>query len=130
MTSAEARSNILTFIAAGHETTANSLTWSLFLLRHSPYWRERVRSEAREELGGPIDHLGERLLVTRANRKNDRFRLSQHAPSRSTAHEVRCALGYFACSLGDGPHSGRRASRCATDNTVSGYMGARVLRSK
>src|SRR5262249_35903995 len=66
MTPAEVRSNILTFIAAGHETTANSLTWSLFLLCHSPYWRERVRTEAREEFGGPISHLSERLVVTRA----------------------------------------------------------------
>ena len=32
MTEVEVRSNILTFIAAGHETTANCLTWSLFLL--------------------------------------------------------------------------------------------------
>jgi cytochrome P450 len=29
MTEAEVRSNILTFIAAGHETTANCLSWSL-----------------------------------------------------------------------------------------------------
>ena len=35
MTEAEVRSNILTFIAAGHETTANTITWSLFLLSQS-----------------------------------------------------------------------------------------------
>ncbi len=35
MTLAEVRSNILTFLSAGHETTANTLTWSLFLLSQS-----------------------------------------------------------------------------------------------
>ncbi len=66
MTEAEVRSNILTFIAAGHETTANCLSWSLFLLSQSAEWREKVAAEARRELGGPIDGLPERLVLTRA----------------------------------------------------------------
>jgi cytochrome P450 len=37
----EIRANILTFIAAGQETTANCITWSLFLLSQSPEWRQR-----------------------------------------------------------------------------------------
>src|SRR5262249_26131600 len=32
MSLAEVRSNILTFLSAGHETTANTLAWSAFLL--------------------------------------------------------------------------------------------------
>jgi len=43
------RSNLLTFISAGHETTANSLTWSLFLLSQAPDWCDRVRAEADRE---------------------------------------------------------------------------------
>src|ERR1700731_3345096 len=35
----EVKANILTFIGAGHETTANPLTWSLFLLTLSEEWR-------------------------------------------------------------------------------------------
>jgi cytochrome P450 len=66
MTPAEVRSNILTFIAAGHETTANSLSWSLFLLSQSTQWRERVEAEADREIGSPIEGLAERLVVTRA----------------------------------------------------------------
>jgi cytochrome P450 len=66
MSEAEVRSNILTFIMAGHETTANSLTWSLFLLSQSPEWRERVRLEAERELGGPTDRVADRLTDTRA----------------------------------------------------------------
>ena len=42
------RANILTFINAGHETTANALTWTLYLLSQSPEWRERAEAEAEE----------------------------------------------------------------------------------
>jgi cytochrome P450 len=66
MTPTEVRSNILTFIAAGHETTANSLSWSLFLLSQSAEWRDRLRAEADREIGGPIEGLAERLVATRA----------------------------------------------------------------
>lgn len=66
MTEAEVRSNILTFLSAGHETTANALSWSLFLLSQSPEWRERVEVEADRELDGPIENMAERLVVTRA----------------------------------------------------------------
>ncbi len=70
MSEAEVRSNILTFIAAGHETTANTLTWSLFLLSQSAAWRERVAAEARRELDGPasgqVAGLADRLVETRA----------------------------------------------------------------
>lgn len=62
----EVRSNILTFLSAGHETTANALAWSLFLLSQSPEWRGRVQEEAGRELGGPVDGLADRLIVTRA----------------------------------------------------------------
>jgi len=40
----DVRANIVTFISAGHETTANALTWTLFLLSQSPVWRERVEA--------------------------------------------------------------------------------------
>jgi cytochrome P450 len=66
MTGAEVRSNILTFISAGHETTANTLTWSLLLLSQSPYWRERVEAEVDREIGAAPERLADRLPVTRA----------------------------------------------------------------
>ena len=62
----EVRSNVLTFLSAGHETTANSLTWALFLLSQSPLWRDRVRAEAERELDGSANGLAERLTETRA----------------------------------------------------------------
>lgn len=66
MSEAEVRANIITFIAAGHETTSNSLAWSIFLLSQSPQWRERVSVEVDRELPGPVEGLAERLVETRA----------------------------------------------------------------
>ena len=40
------RANIVTFIMAGHETTANGLTWTLYLLSQSPAWGRRAEEEA------------------------------------------------------------------------------------
>ncbi|MDB5639565.1 MAG: cytochrome [Bradyrhizobium sp.] len=62
----EVRSNILTFIAAGHETTANTLSWTMFLLSQSPEWRERVEAEVDRELTGSAPGIADRLVETRA----------------------------------------------------------------
>jgi cytochrome P450 len=61
------RANIVTFIGAGHETTANALTWTLYLLSQSPHWRARVEDETDTQLdAGPMDTLAERMPVTKA----------------------------------------------------------------
>ncbi len=68
LSEAEVKSNIITFIAAGHETTANAIAWSLFLLSQSPEWSERVAAEAQRELSsgrGPAG-VADRLTETRA----------------------------------------------------------------
>ena len=67
MSSDDVRANIVTFINAGHETTANALTWTLFLLSQAPDWRERVEAEldAKFDPGLDDDPLA-RLPVTRA----------------------------------------------------------------
>ncbi|MET3912697.1 cytochrome P450 [Bradyrhizobium sp. S3.3.6] len=62
----EVRSNILTFLSAGHETTANTLAWSIFLLSQVPEWRSLVVEEAQRELSNPRDDLADRLIVTKA----------------------------------------------------------------
>ncbi|WP_068879189.1 cytochrome P450 [Phenylobacterium sp. CCH12-B4] len=45
------RDNLLTFIAAGHETTALALTWSLYLLGRDPETAARVRAEVAQVAG-------------------------------------------------------------------------------
>ena len=46
------RNNLLTFIVAGHETTALSLAWSLYLMGFDPAAQDRARAEAQAALGG------------------------------------------------------------------------------
>jgi cytochrome P450 len=66
MTESEVRANIITFISAGHETTANTLSWALYLVSQSPRWRDRVAEEATREFAGPLETLADRLVLTRA----------------------------------------------------------------
>ncbi len=66
LTDEEVRANIVTFIGAGHETTANTLTWSLFLLSLSSEWRLRLCAEADRGLDGPLETVLDRLPETRA----------------------------------------------------------------
>jgi cytochrome P450 len=83
--------NLLTFLAAGHETTAKALTWSLYLLARAPQWQERMLAEIDEVVGtGAVgaEHI-ERLPVTRAVLK-EAMRLYPPAPiiSRRAAEDV------------------------------------------
>ena len=62
------RANIITFVGAGHETTANALTWSLFLISTAPDVRERLEAEVDAALPDGRCTAGalERLPATRA----------------------------------------------------------------
>ncbi len=52
MNTAELRDNLLTFIVAGHETTALALGWSLYLCAHDQGVQDRARAEAQAVLQG------------------------------------------------------------------------------
>lgn len=47
----ELRDNLLTFIVAGHETTALTLAWALYLCAFDPAVHDRAAAEARAALG-------------------------------------------------------------------------------
>ncbi len=51
MSTEELRDNLLTFIVAGHETTALTLAWSLYLCAHDPAVQAAARTEVRTLLG-------------------------------------------------------------------------------
>jgi cytochrome P450 len=73
--------NVLTFLAAGHETTGNALAWLLYLLALSPATEKAVLDELHAALaGGPIkrEHL-DQLVVMRAV-VNEALRLYPPAP--------------------------------------------------
>ncbi|MCR9126271.1 MAG: cytochrome P450 [Rhodobacteraceae bacterium] len=52
MNTAELRDNLLTFIVAGHETTALTLAWALYLCAFDADVQAGARAEARAVLGG------------------------------------------------------------------------------
>jgi len=51
MEDGQIRNEVLTLLLAGHETTANALTWTFYLLARHPEAMERVRAEAAAVLG-------------------------------------------------------------------------------
>ena len=52
MTTQELRDNVLTFLVAGHETTALTLAWSLYLCAFDPAVQDRARAQAQSVLQG------------------------------------------------------------------------------
>ncbi|MGC5032700.1 cytochrome P450 [Micromonospora sp. DT229] len=48
------RDELVTLLLAGHETTASTLSWSLYLVDRHPEVREKLRSEALEVLGSGL----------------------------------------------------------------------------
>jgi cytochrome P450 len=59
--------NAATFYLAGHETTANAITWTLFLLSEQPDLQEQAAAESRAALaaGGADADLPDRLPLLR-----------------------------------------------------------------
>ena len=60
--------NLATFLEAGHQTTAQALTWTLYLLARQPQWQQRLRDEVQRVTGGgPVrpEHIAELQMTTR-----------------------------------------------------------------
>jgi cytochrome P450 len=51
MTDQQLRDEVMTLLLAGHDTTANALTWAWYLLATNPAVAERLAAEVREVLG-------------------------------------------------------------------------------
>lgn len=51
MTTSELRDNLMTFIVAGHETTALTLSWALYLCAFDPCVQDAARKQAQDVLG-------------------------------------------------------------------------------
>jgi cytochrome P450 len=67
MTEDQVRSEALTFLVAGHETTSTALTWTWFLLGSHPAIRRSVREELARVIGGRLPTIEEvsHLIITR-----------------------------------------------------------------
>ncbi len=82
----EIADNILTFIGAGHETTARALAWTLYCLANTPDYRLRMEAEidaVLSEGAAPVTWL-ERMPQTRAAFE-EAMRLYPPAPSINRA---------------------------------------------
>lgn len=68
MSRTQVRDELMTFIAAGHETTANGLGWMWYLLSQHPLVREQLLAEVDDVLGGdpPGPDAADRLPFTKA----------------------------------------------------------------
>ena len=81
MTDAELADNLLTFVVAGHETTALALTWALWLTAMSPDVERRVLQEITEVVGeGPVDAAAADRLVYVRQVVQEAMRLYPPAP--------------------------------------------------
>jgi cytochrome P450 len=68
MTDQQLRDEVLTIFLAGHETTANALSWTFYLLSKHPDVGRRLAAELRDHLGGrppEVSDLG-KLVYTSA----------------------------------------------------------------
>ncbi|GLS29873.1 Cytochrome P450 [Mesorhizobium albiziae] len=82
LTRAEIEDNIITFIGAGHETTARALGWTLYCLAEAPWERDRVEAEIDDVLAREPDPAKwlEAMPFTRAAFE-EALRLYPPAPS-------------------------------------------------
>jgi cytochrome P450 len=54
MSDGQLRDEVMTLLLAGHETTANALTWTFYLLSQNPAAESRLHEELDEVLGGRL----------------------------------------------------------------------------
>jgi cytochrome P450 len=81
LTDQELVDNIVTFIGAGHETTAVTLTWTLYLIANAPAVQERLVEEARAAFGdGPVTADGLDQLRFHEQVLNESLRLFTPGP--------------------------------------------------
>ncbi|HTQ56087.1 MAG TPA: cytochrome P450 [Bryobacteraceae bacterium] len=59
MSDRQLRDEVMTLLLAGHETTANTLAWTLYLLARHPEQQSRLAAEVREVLGGATAQAAE-----------------------------------------------------------------------
>jgi cytochrome P450 len=73
--------NIASFLMAGYDTTAFALTWTLYLISHSPEWEARMLREIEQVVGsGPVTSAHVERLVTVQQILNESLRLFPTAP--------------------------------------------------
>ena len=73
MNTIDIRNNLMTFITAGHETTALALTWTFYLLSLYPELEERVRGELAAVTGVRPNHIDELAYTNQVIQESGRL---------------------------------------------------------
>lgn len=68
MSDKQLRDEVLTFLLAGHETTALALTWTLYLLARNPQAEQRLHAELDQVLGGRRAEFSDLAALTYTDR--------------------------------------------------------------
>lgn len=93
--------NAITFYLAGHETTANAISWTLFILSRLPELQDEAASEARSAIeAGSDSGLPDRLPLLRAI-VDETLRLYPSAPRFDREAVEADRLGDTAIAAGD-----------------------------
>jgi cytochrome P450 len=101
MSEIDVRENILTFVMAGHETTALTLTWTFYLLSLHPQIEERVRSEIATVTGGtPV--RGEHIDSLRYTQQVIQEAMRLYPPAPLIVREARRVLQLGTETIGPG----------------------------
>jgi cytochrome P450 len=66
LSDAEVRNEAITFLLAGHETTANALAWTLHLLDRHPSWAEALRGEIQQVCGERLPAMADLPQLSQA----------------------------------------------------------------
>jgi len=85
---------------AGHETTANALAWTMYLLAAQPWLQEEARAEAVMALDGDIETLADRLPLLRQI-LDEALRLYPPAPRFDREAQTADQLGNAEIAAGD-----------------------------
>lgn len=93
--------NAITFYLAGHETTANAISWTLFILSRLPELQEEAATEAQGAIGkGSDPGLPDRLPLLRAI-LDETLRLYPSAPRFDREAVEADRLGEYDVGAGD-----------------------------
>ena len=92
--------NAITFYVAGHETTANALAWTIYLLAAQPGLQEDARAEASAALDRDVTTLADRLPLLRQI-LDESMRLYPPAPRFDREAQAADRLGDAEIALGD-----------------------------
>ena len=101
MTDGRMVDNLATFLEAGHQTTAQALTWSLYLMALAPAWQDRVRAEVEAVAGSAVisaDHVNALPVTLRVLKES--MRLYPPVPVIVRAAAADCELGGIAIPKG------------------------------